>query len=94
MRLLESYIKEILKEECWPERIEMPIVSQEDIKKSLEYFYRWHLNYASDKDYYDSVRGDMSQVNFELLKKRKNPPIRKEIGNIGEIEYLSLVVDL
>jgi len=83
MKLLENYIKEFLKEECWPERIEMPIGSQEDIKKSLEYFYRWHLNYEPDYEYYKSVGEDINNIDFSRLKKRKNPPIRKEIGNIS-----------
>jgi len=82
MKLLENYIKEFLKEECWPERIEMPIGSQEDIRKSLEYFYRWHIYYEPNYDYYKSVGEDISRVDFSRLVKRKNPPIRKEIGDI------------
>ena len=83
MKLLESYIKEFLKEECWPERIIMPIGSQEDIRKSLEYFYRMHIHYEPDYMYYKSVGEDISRVDFSRLVKRKNPPIKKEIGNIG-----------
>lgn len=83
MKLLESYIKEFLKEACWPERIEMPIGSQEDIKKELEYFYRMHIYYESGYAYYVSVGKDISKVDFGRLVKRENPPIRKEIGNIN-----------
>ena len=83
MRLLERYIKEFLKEECWPERIDMPIEGQDDIRKSLEYFYRMHIHYEPDYEYYKSVGEDISRVDFSRLVKRKNPPIKKEIGNIG-----------
>ena len=83
MKLLESYIKEFLKEECWPERIIMPIGSQEDIRKSLEYFYRMHTNYESDYEYYKSVGEDINRVDFRQLEKRKNPPVKSEIGNVG-----------
>ena len=83
MKLLENYIREFLKEECWPERIRMPIGSQKDIKKSLEYFYRMHIHYETDYVYYKSVGEDVSKVDFGLLEKRKNPPIRKEIGSIN-----------
>jgi hypothetical protein len=83
MIFLENYIKEFLKEECWPERIKMPLGSQEDIKQSLEYFYRMHIYYESDYAYYKSVGEDINRVDFGRLEKRKNPPFRKEIGNIG-----------
>ena len=83
MRVLKRYIEEVLKEECWPERIVMSIGSQEDIKKSLEYFYWMHIHYEPDYEYYKSVGEEVDNVDFSRLKKRKNPPIRKEIGNIS-----------
>src|SRR6056300_138913 len=83
MRLLENYIKVFLKEECWPERIVMPIGSQEDIRKSLEYFYRMHMHYEPDYKYYKSVGEDINRVDFRQLEKRKNPPVKSEIGNVG-----------
>lgn len=88
MRLLERYIREILKEACWPERIEMPIGSQEDIKKSLEYFYRMHIHYEPNYEYYKSVGKNIDNVDFSRLEKRKNPPIREEIGNINDNSVL------
>ena len=83
MRLLERYIKDFLKEECWPERIEMPIKGQDDIRNSLEYYYRMHIYYEPDYEYYKSVGEDISRVDFSRLVKRKNPPEKTEIGSIG-----------
>ena len=86
MKVLKRYIKEFLSESdksCWPERITMPIGNQGDIRKSLEYFYRMHIHYEPDYEYYKSVGEDISRVDFSRLVKRKNPPIKKEIGNIG-----------
>jgi hypothetical protein len=61
----------------------MPIGSQEDIRKSLEYFYRMHMNYEPDYEYYKSVGEDINKVDFQKLEKRKDPPNREKIGNIG-----------
>ena len=82
MNLLENYIIEFLREECEgkPERIE-PITG--NIKDQLLYFYRWHLNYEIDNEYYNSVGRDINKVDFKRLEKRPDPPERTEIGSIS-----------
>jgi hypothetical protein len=41
-----------------------------------------HIHYEPDYKYYKSVGEDISRVDFSRLVKRKDPPIRKEIGSI------------
>ena len=81
MKILERYIVEVLREECEgkPKRIEMPIDSQEDIAKELDYFYYIHPYYENAYRAYESAGKDISKLRKESLDRRENQPIKREI---------------
>ena len=91
MKILERYIVEVLREECEgkPKRIEMPIDSQEDIAKELDYFYYIHPYYENAYRAYEAVEKDISKLRKESLNRRENKPIKREIEGIDSFKVYS-----